>query len=592
MSGKEELKKEIEEKKRKLAELKAKREARKNRVRRPASRRQKSKVAAPAAAPAGDLTQSSSPPKAKSALDLVGDIIGTTKELNLKVAEQTTSVQIMPVTKDFSEKEAQTDKSAYDKKDEEGEEKTKEVREMELRIEREELDSLRKKLFEDKLRYDKLKAAEEEEELEDITLDELRSIENSKEYQIFFGTSSKIIERALNFSNYDITVDRALYKKKKANKDELVTCCHSFNDSRTVNRAVTAISFNPKNSELLLASYSGQNDPMSLEPDGTVLIWNMHMPSTPEQYFSCNSAVLTAQFHPSNPKLIVGGCQSGQVVIWDMREKRTGPKFRTNLSLGHTYPVYAIGCVPVASKVHNIVSVSTDGMMCSWQDDNLHDPVQTLQLGKIKGQTEEKKVQAEVTTTSYDYPGRDAGNMILGSDEGNLYKARTYDDHGIWFTIENAHAAPITSVNFHPILKNSPGSMSDIFLTSSYDWTTKLWSSKTNRLLYTFESAKDYVFDAQWSPAQPAVFATGDGTGKLDVWNLNTDTDVPAYSIPVEKDKGAISRLKWSEDGKYIVAGMSLGSMYLLEVMGDLAECTAEEATAFYTKMNTRTTTA
>ena len=30
----------------------------------------------------------------------------------------------------------------------------------------------------------------------------------------------------------------------------------------------------------------------------------------------------------------------------------------------------------------------------------------------------------------------------------------------------------------------------------------------------------------QWSPTHPAVFSSVDGEGRLDFWNINTDTEV------------------------------------------------------------------
>ena len=44
--------------------------------------------------------------------------------------------------------------------------------------------------------------------------------------------------------------------------------------------------------------------------------------------------------------------------------------------------------------------------------------------------------------------------------------------------------------------------------------------------MYSFEDNGDYIYDVQWSPIHPALFATVDGMGKLDLWNLNTDTEV------------------------------------------------------------------
>jgi dynein intermediate chain len=77
---------------------------------------------------------------------------------------------------------------------------------------------------------------------------------------------------------------------------------------------------------------------------------------------------------------------------------------------------------------------------------------------------------------------------------------------------------------------------SDLFLTSSVDWTTKLWRAKSLTKpsttaqqiapLYSFDEADDYVYDVKWHPSHPALFGTVDGSGKFDLWNLNMDTEV------------------------------------------------------------------
>ena len=47
-----------------------------------------------------------------------------------------------------------------------------------------------------------------------------------------------------------------------------------------------------------------------------------------------------------------------------------------------------------------------------------------------------------------------------------------------------------------------------------------------NRLVYSFDEASDYVYDVQWSPTHPAVFASVDGQSRLCLWNLNEDVEV------------------------------------------------------------------
>lgn len=44
--------------------------------------------------------------------------------------------------------------------------------------------------------------------------------------------------------------------------------------------------------------------------------------------------------------------------------------------------------------------------------------------------------------------------------------------------------------------------------------------------VYSFEEADDYILDVKWHPCHPAMFGTVDGSGKFNLWNLNSDTEV------------------------------------------------------------------
>jgi|JI9StandDraft_2_1071091.scaffolds.fasta_scaffold47547_2 dynein intermediate chain len=66
--------------------------------------------------------------------------------------------------------------------------------------------------------------------------------------------------------------------------------------------------------------------------------------------------------------------------------------------------------------------------------------------------------------------------------------------------------------------------LSDLMLSASFDWSIKLWYPKVrNDPILTLESAQEYIYDVQWSPVHPACFASCDGDGGLDLWNLNVN---------------------------------------------------------------------
>ena len=97
------------------------------------------------------------------------------------------------------------------------------------------------------------------------------------------------------------------------------------------------------------------------------------------------------------------------------------------------------------------------------------------------------------------------------------------------------------------------------------DWTVKLWYPKLkNEPLFTFESSQEYVHDVQWSSVHPSVFATCDGDGFIDVWDINKDIEAPV----ARKKTGsrALNCLRWSMDGRKLVTGDSEGFVSLWSV--------------------------
>lgn len=126
--------------------------------------------------------------------------------------------------------------------------------------------------------------------------------------------------------------------------------------------------------------------------------------------FFLQSEVMSAGFAKFHPNLVVGGTYSGQIVLWDNRSNKRTPVQRTPLSaaahtvmhwssLTHTqhfvsffslhlyiwltccltslhcvqHPVYCVNVVGT-QNANNLISISTDGKMCSWSLDMLSQP--------------------------------------------------------------------------------------------------------------------------------------------------------------------------------------------------------------------------
>ncbi|KAK5612097.1 Cytoplasmic dynein 1 intermediate chain 1 [Crenichthys baileyi] len=127
------------------------------------------------------------------------------------------------------------------------------------------------------------------------------------------------------------------------------------------------------------------------------------------------SPVVSVGFAKFHPNLVVGGTYSGQIVLWDNRSHRRTPVQRTPLSAAaHTHPVYCVNVVGT-QNANNLITVSTDGRMCSWSLDMLSQPQETMELVYSKSKP--------VAVTGMAFPTGDVNNYVVGSEEGTVYTA-------------------------------------------------------------------------------------------------------------------------------------------------------------------------
>ncbi|XP_028284589.1 dynein cytoplasmic 1 intermediate chain 1a isoform X7 [Parambassis ranga] len=399
--------------------------------------------------------------------------------------------------------------------------------------------------------------------LRELTEEERQQILHSSEFQSFFDCSIRVMERALA-EDSDIFFDYSGRDLEDKEGDLGSGSCLSFSrlfydEHWSKHRVITCLDWSPQYPELLVASYNNNEDAPH-EPDGVALVWNIKFKkSTPEYIFHCQSPVVSVGFARFHPNLVVGGTYSGQIVLWDNRSHRRTPVQRTPLSAAaHTHPVYCVNVVGT-QNANNLITVSTDGRMCSWSLDMLSQPQETMELVYNKSKP--------VAVTGMAFPTGDVNNYVVGSEEGTVYTASRHGSKAGICEMFEGHQGPVTGISCHSAV--GAVDFSHLFITSSFDWTVKLWSTKHNKPLYSFEDNADYVYDVMWSPVHPAIFAAVDGMGRLDLWNLNNDTEVPTASVTIE-GASALNRVRWSSGGKEVAVGDSEGRVWIYDT-GELS---------------------
>ncbi|XP_029478854.1 dynein, cytoplasmic 1, intermediate chain 2a-like isoform X1 [Oncorhynchus nerka] len=421
--------------------------------------------------------------------------------------------------------------------------------------------------------------ADEEEKQEEVPPKELTEEEkmhllNTEEFMAFFDRGSRIVERVLS-ERVDVCFDysgRDLEDKEgEMQAGAKMSLSRVFSNERwSKNRVVTCLDWSPQYPELLVASYNNNED-VPHEPDGVALVWNMkYKKTTPEYTFHCQSAVMSAAFARFHPNLIVGGTYSGQIVLWDNRSNKRTSVQRTPLSASaHTHPVYCVNVVGT-QNAHNLISISTDGKMCSWNLDMLSQPQDSLELVF--------KQSKAVSVTSMAFPLGDVNNFVVGSEDGSVYTACRHGSKAGISDVFEGHHGPVTGLSCHSA--GGPVDFSHLFISASFDWTVKLWTTKSTHPLYLFEDSCDYVYDVMWSPIHPALFACVDGSGRLDLWNLNNDTEVPSASVVVDGSP-ALNRVRWAHSGREIATGDSDGQVLVYDVGEQICVPKADEWTRF-----------
>ncbi|KAI4503639.1 hypothetical protein M0802_001042 [Mischocyttarus mexicanus] len=417
-------------------------------------------------------------------------------------------------------------------------------------------------------------------EVREFSEEEKQMIILSEDFKRFLDCTSRIVERALGesidiYTDYTGTIDGEDGLDDKSHQ-QLWLNRSFFCERWSRNRCVTSMDWSPQFPELLAASYNN-NDDTPNDPDGVCLVWNTKFKkSTPEFIFHCQSPVMSTTFAKFHPNLILGGTYSGQIVLWDNRVQKRTPVQRTPLSAtAHTHPVYCLTVVGT-QNAHNLISISTDGKLCSWSLDMLSQPQETLILYLKQSKT--------IAATCLAFPYGDVNNFVVGSEDGTVYGDCRHGTKAGVVEVFEGHQGPVTGISTHAVQGGID--FSHLFLSSSIDWTIKLWSLKEMKPLYSFEHNGDYVYDVAWSPTHPALFAAVDDSGRLDLWNLNQDTEVPAASVIVDGNP-ALNRVSWTPSGLHVTVGDDTGKIWVYDVAEHLAYPRSDEWNKFlYTQQD------
>ncbi|KAK5620116.1 hypothetical protein CRENBAI_001907 [Crenichthys baileyi] len=281
-----------------------------------------------------------------------------------------------------------------------------------------------------------------------------------------------------------------------------------------------------------------------------VCLWNLDRRSLRSKQadlvLDVPAAVTSVCCHPKQPALIAGGLYNGEVVVWDTSRTQDPVLAQTGMSAdSHREPVYQVAWVPLQKKGElGVLSSSSGGGVLLWLVDSdqgrmvlsaayafVRQQVPHSSSLKIRG-------SSTVGVTTLALSPWDSDTFLVGSEGGLLLRCsfssqtpaavapegRSVSPRAPAVFSFRPSSGPVHSVHCSPFHRN-------LFVSAGTDGLVHVHSMLQADPLLSVRVSDWYVFQVQWSPSRPLVFAAATGQGEVQIFDLARKSLRPAATI-------------------------------------------------------------
>ncbi|XP_004075088.1 WD repeat-containing protein 34 [Oryzias latipes] len=332
-----------------------------------------------------------------------------------------------------------------------------------------------------------------------------------------------------------------------------------------------------------------------------VCLWNLEQrglqSNQPNLIIDAPSAVTALCCHPNHPALIAGGLYNGEVVVWNTSQTQDPVWAQTGMSSdSHREPVYQVAWVPLQKKGDfGILSACSGGRVLLWLVDSyrtrlvLNDGYalakqqipHSISVG-LKG-----RGSNTVGVTSLALSPWDSDTFLVGSEGGLQLKCSfssrmlaAVPSEGLSVALKapavfafRPHSGPVYSLHCSPFHRN-------LFVSAGTDGLAHIHSLLQADPLLSLRVSDSYVFQVQWSPTRPLVFAAASGQGDVQIFDLGRRSLRPAASIQDGGADHAATCLDFNRHRPRVLAvGKTNGTVSIWQLSDDLVEQKPRECT-------------
>ncbi|PNH05389.1 Dynein, intermediate chain, flagellar outer arm [Tetrabaena socialis] len=341
-----------------------------------------------------------------------------------------------------------------------------------------------------------------------------------------------------------------------------------FASEKSKRRQVTSICWNPLYDDMFAVGYGSYE--FLKQASGLINIYSLKNPSHPEYTFNTESGVMSVDFHPEFANLLAVGCYDGTVLVYDVRLKKDAPIYQATVRTGkHNDPVWQVYWqVDEGSKALQFVSISSDGSVNLWtltKSELIPECLMKLRVVQEGAEPSEDDPAASGPAGGccMDFckmPGQDS-IYLVGTEEGAIHRcSKAYSSQ--YLNTYLAHHLAVYAVNWNRVHPS-------MFLSSSADWTVKLWDvHDPKRPVMSFD-LNDSIGDVAWAPYSATVFAAITDDGRVHVFDLAQNKLLPLCSQKVVK-KAKLTKMVFNPKQPIVLVGDDKGSVISLKLSPNL----------------------
>ncbi|CCH43446.1 Cytoplasmic dynein 1 intermediate chain [Wickerhamomyces ciferrii] len=278
-----------------------------------------------------------------------------------------------------------------------------------------------------------------------------------------------------------------------------------------------------------------------------------------EYNFNTSTAIVNIQFSHFKSNIIFGTGYNGKLFSWNLESDSKLPYLVSSTNpMNHSYPVLSLN--QTNENNGTLISASTDGRICTWTTSMLSKPISPpIDLKSPKSLSLRFD---ELSPTSVINLPNDHGFLIVGCEDGNIYRVKRFDNEVIgnpdnrYDKIYHKHKGPITSLNHSDEFTN-------LFISSSFDWTVSLWdvNQPESPLLTIYRN--NAIPQASWRNGHSTQLAFIHGN-VFELLDLSVDSVIPILKISFGK---LLNKFSFDKNGSTVILGSVDGDVKIFDIL-------------------------